>query len=69
MKNKIYRFEYIDKFGNLQKSKTYVRAYQCQKSAENIKLKKDFNIKFFEAEVDWQEVENVYNKNTISGGK
>ena len=68
-KSKIYRFEYIDKFGNLQKSKTYVRAYQCQKSAENINFKKDFNIKFFEAEVDWQEVESVYNKNTISGGK
>ena len=69
MKNKVYRFEYIDKFGNLQKSKIYIRAYQCQKSAENINFRKDFDIKFFEAEVNWQEVENVYNKNIISGGK
>lgn len=65
-KKKVYMFKYKGWQDKWHDSKTYVRAYQCQKASEKHRGRE---LKFFEAEVDWQEVESVYNKNTISGGK
>lgn len=69
MKKKVYMFKWKGRLGDWHESKIYVREYQCYKGAKDLNFRKDLEIKFFEAEVDWQEVENVYNKNTISGGK
>lgn len=54
-KQKVYRFEWLDISGNKKSSKVFMSKNQCYKRAETFGKN---GTKFFEAEVDWQEVES-----------
>lgn len=58
----VYMFRWRGWRDKWQYSKTYVRAYQCFKAAEGHGKRE---VEFYEAEVEWKQVESVYNKNTI----
>ena len=66
-RKKVYMFKYQGYRDKWVMSKTYVSAYQCQKSADEL-IKKGIHVEFYEAELDWKCVEQVYNINTITEG-
>ena len=66
-RQKVYMFKYTGYRDNVITSKTYVSAYQCYKATE-VLTKKGIHVDFYEADLSWDWVDSIYNKNTIGEG-